>query len=147
MFLLDKMKYRDERNVGGEERDGPKAKELADGDVKDQLLRIVCCVSICLSATASSVSVFISQCVVLGEEEHTPTLSTLSSMRGLMILYQRYIHHISQRLRSKEPVRQKGCVKLAFGRKYFSRVARWVDGGDWVRRWTIWGISVSGFER
>ncbi len=38
MFLLNEMKYRDERNVGGEERDGPEAKELADGDVKDQLL-------------------------------------------------------------------------------------------------------------
>lgn len=43
MFLLDEMKHRDERNVGGEEGGGPEAKQLLDGDVEDQLLRIVCC--------------------------------------------------------------------------------------------------------
>ena len=28
--------------------------------------------------------------------------------------------------------------------KYFSSVLRWVEGGDCVRRWMIWGISASG---
>lgn len=74
---------------------------------------------------------------------HVPTLSTLISIFGLMILYQRYIHHISHRLPSKLPVRQNGCVKEAEGVKYFSRVWRWVEGGDCVRRRITWGISDS----
>lgn len=57
------------------------------------------------------------------------------------------MHHINHLLPSKLPVRQNGCVKLALGRKYFSSVARWVEGGDWVRRWITCGISVSEFER
>lgn len=75
---------------------------------------------------------------------HVPTLSTLSSILGLMILYQRYIHQISHLEPSKLPVRQKGCVNDALGVKYFSMVARWVEGGLCVSRWIIWGISVSG---
>lgn len=35
-------------------------------------------------------------------------------------------------------------MKLAFGVKYFSRVARWREGGDCVRRWIMWGISEAG---
>ena len=77
-------------------------------------------------------------------EDDAPTLSTLISILGLIILYQRYIHQINHLDPSKLPVRQNGCVKLALGVKYFSKVARWVEGGDWVRRWMIWGISVSG---
>ena len=60
-----------------------------------------------------------------------------------MILYQRYIHHINHLLPSKLPVRQNGCVKEAEGVKYVSRVLRWVEGGDCVRRWITWGISAS----
>lgn len=63
------------------------------------------------------------------------------SIRGDMILYQRYIHHISHRLPSKLPVRQKGWVNEAEGVKYFSIVARWVDGVDWVNRRITRGIS------
>ena len=74
---------------------------------------------------------------------HVPTLSTLISIFGLMILYQRYMHHINHLLPSKLPVRQNGCVKEAEGVKYFSMVLRWVEGGDCVRRWIIWGISAS----
>lgn len=44
-------------------------------------------------------------------------------------------------------MRQIGCVKLASGVKYFSRAARWVEGGDWVRRCIIWGISEAVGER
>ena len=73
----------------------------------------------------------------------TPTLSTLISIFGLMILYQRYMHHINHLLPSKLPVRQNGCVKEAEGVKYFSMVLRWVEGGDCVRRWIIRGISAS----
>ena len=76
--------------------------------------------------------------------KNAPTLSTLISILGLMILYQRYIHHINHLLPSKLPVRQNGCVKEAEGVKYVSRVLRWVEGGDCVRRWMIWGISASG---
>ena len=72
-----------------------------------------------------------------------PTLSTLISIFGLMILYQRYIHHINHLLPSKLPVRQNGCVKEAEGVKYFSMVLRWVEGGDCVKRWITWGISAS----
>lgn len=61
-----------------------------------------------------------------------------------MILYQRYMHHINHLLPSKLPVRQKGCVKEAEGVKYVSRVLRWVEGGDCVRRWITWGISACG---
>ena len=50
-----------------------------------------------------------------------------------MILYHRYTHQINHLLPSKLPVRQKGCVNEALGVKYFSRVVRWVVGGDWVR--------------
>ena len=56
------------------------------------------------------------------------------------------MHQINHLEPSKLPVRQKGWVKLAFGVKYFSSVARWVEGGDWVRRWIIWEISDSGRE-
>ena len=56
------------------------------------------------------------------------------------------MHWISQRELAKEPVRQKGCVKLALGVKYFSMVACWAVGGDWVRRWITWAISVGGFS-
>ena len=52
-----------------------------------------------------------------------------------MILYHRYMHHISHLLPSNDPVRQMGCVKEAEVVKYFSRVARWVEGEDWVSRW------------
>ena len=72
-----------------------------------------------------------------------PTLSTLISILGLMILYQRYIHHINHLLPSKLPVRQNGWVKEAEGVKYVSRVLRWVEGGDCVKRWITWGISAS----
>ena len=50
-------------------------------------------------------------------EDDVPTLFTDISIRGLIILYQRYIHHINQRLPSKLPVRQKGCVNEAEGVK------------------------------
>lgn len=30
--------------------------------------------------------------------------------------------------------------------KYFSMVARWVVGGDCVRRWIMWEISAGGFS-
>ena len=53
------------------------------------------------------------------------------------------MHHINHLLPSKLPVRQKGCVKEAEGVKYVSRVLRWVEGGDCVRRWITWGISAS----
>ena len=53
------------------------------------------------------------------------------------------MHHINHLLPSKLPVRQNGCVKEAEGVKYFSMVLRWVEGGDCVRRWIIWGISAS----
>lgn len=41
-------------------------------------------------------------------------------------------------------MRQNGCVKEAEGVKYVSRVLRWVEGGDCVRRWITWGISACG---
>lgn len=50
---------------------------------------------------------------------------------------------MSQRLPSKEPVRQNGCVNEAEGVKYVSRVLRCVEGGDCVRRWITWAISAS----
>lgn len=63
------------------------------------------------------------------------------SIRGDMILYQRYMHQMSHRLPSKLPVRQQGCVNEAEGVKYFSIVARWVDGADWVNRRMTRGMS------
>ena len=50
-------------------------------------------------------------------QDDIPILFTEISIRGLKILYQRYIHHINQRLPSKLPVRQKGCVNEAEGVK------------------------------
>ena len=52
-----------------------------------------------------------------GRKNDVPMLFTDISIRGLMILYQRYIHHINQRLPSKLPVRQNGCVNEAEGVK------------------------------
>jgi len=43
----------------------------------------------------------------------------------------------------KEPVRQKGCVKLAVGRKWREMVTGRVDGGPEVRAWMIEGISAT----
>lgn len=50
---------------------------------------------------------------------------------------------MSQRLPSKLPVRQNGCVNEAEGEKYVSSVWRCVEGGDCVSRWMICGISAS----
>ena len=65
--------------------------------------------------------------------EPLPMLSIFISIRGLIILYQRYIFHINHLDPLKLPVRQKGCVKDAVGVKYFSTVARCFSGGDWQR--------------
>ena len=77
------------------------------------------------------------------EKKNPPTLSTRISTRGLMILYHRYTHQINQRLPSKLPVRQNGCVKDAEAVKYVSMVRRWTEGADCVRRWMTWEISVA----
>jgi len=66
--------------------------------------------------------------------------STCKSMRGLIILYQRYIAWIRNREfivseYSKLPVRQKGCVKEAFFVKYFWIVACCAEGCVCVREW------------
>lgn len=58
-------------------------------------------------------------------------LSTPTSIRGLMTLYQRKMHQINHREPLKLPVRHMGCVKDANGVKYFSMAARCFDGAAW----------------
>lgn len=52
--------------------------------------------------------------------------------------------HINHLEPLKLPVRQNGCVKEASGVKYFSIVARWIEGVDCVREWMTWEISPTG---
>ena len=81
--------------------------ELVDGDVEGQVFFVVGCGPTSIASLTFA-----------GEKEDViPILSTDISIRGLRILYQRYIHHINQRLPSKLPVRQKGCVNEAEGVK------------------------------
>jgi hypothetical protein len=77
---------------------------------------------------------------------HIPILCTVMSILGLMILYQRYMIWTSILEFGHFPVRQNGWVNDASGLKYFSMVCRWVDGGDWVKRWITPAISLTGFS-
>ena len=77
---------------------------------------------------------------------HIPMLCTVMSILGLMILYQRYMICTSILEFGHFPVRQNGWVNDASTLKYFSMVFRWVDGGDWVKRWITSAISLTGFS-
>jgi len=57
------------------------------------------------------------------------------------------MHQMSQREPLKEPVRQKGCVKEAEGVKYFSMVARWIEGAVWTSERIMCGISAAEGEK
>ena len=90
-------------------------KKLVDGDVEGQIFFVVGCVS--TSTVSLSHSIDSDLLERGGREDDVPILFTDISTRGLMILYHRYMHHINQRLPSKLPVRQKGCVNEAEGVK------------------------------
>jgi hypothetical protein len=106
-----------ERYDGGEvdgrvvEGDQPDTEDLEDVDVEDEVGFVKCCEI--LSAICPSRS----GC-------YLPTDCTLMSMRGLMILYHRYMAAMSHRELLKLPVRQKGWVNEALGVKYSSTVSR-----------------------
>lgn len=89
--------------------------ELVDGHIKGKVFFIVGCASPSIVSFAHN---FDSDLLERGRgKDDVPILSTDISIRGLRILYQRYIHHINQRLPSKLPVRQNGCVNEAEGVK------------------------------
>jgi hypothetical protein len=65
---------------------------------------------------------------------YVPTLCTVRSIWGLIILYQRYVACTNKREFGQLHVRQKGCENAASVVKYLSMAARWIEGGDCVRR-------------
>ena len=65
------------------------------------------------------------------------------SIRGLMILYHRYIACIKNREFDQLHVWQNGCVNRALGVKYLSIASRCIEGGDWVSVCITLGISLT----
>jgi hypothetical protein len=74
---------------------------------------------------------------------YVPTLCTVRSICGLIILYHRYVAATNNLEFGKLHVRQNGCENAASIVKYLSIAARWREGGDCVRRWITPGISLT----
>jgi len=73
-----------------------------------------------------------------------PTPRVQDCVCGLSFLYHRYVCRTNQREPSKEPVRQKGCVRDASGVKYVSMAFLCFASVPVVRVWITEGISRTG---
>lgn len=106
----DKLEDCCESDWSTEERQRPETEGLVHCDVETETLGIVRCAQKDISHLCPDIS-YSTECVrqrwPIGEV-HLPMLSIVSSIRGLIILYHRYMFQINHLEPLKLPVRQKG---------------------------------------